>query len=90
MIRLGQAKIKIHRFDEAKAHLDEALTIVHDIGDHRGEATALWYKSLVLDDMGDREGAMKLARESLAILDKIKNPRAQEVQKQLVEWDEGI
>ena len=45
----------------------QALKIIMEIGNLRGEANALWNTSLAQDSLGKRAEAVKLAKDALAI-----------------------
>ena len=44
--------------------------------------------SLAQDSLGKRAEAVKLAKDALAIFDKIESPYAEQVRQQLAEWQE--
>jgi len=66
---------------------EQRLIIAREIGDRRGEGSALWNMSLALDKLDNRGRAIDCARAALKILEEIENPRAEEVKRQLREWE---
>jgi hypothetical protein len=66
----------------------QALFIDREIGDRRGEGTALWNMSLALDELGERFQAIQHAEQALAIREQIEDPRAAKVREQLASWRE--
>ena len=73
-------------YRRAIGYHEQHLQIAREIGDRFGERSTLWNMSLVLDKLGDREGAIKLAEASLKIREEIEDRSAPKVRKQLEEW----
>jgi tetratricopeptide (TPR) repeat protein len=55
----------------ARTHLEEALQIYRQIGDRRGESSALAYLSLLSHHLGKDEAAIQLSQQGLAIASSI-------------------
>ena len=72
---------------KAIEYYEQALAIAREIGDRRGEATALWNMSLSLDQLGNKAQAIEYARDALKILEEIEDPRAENVKRKLQEWE---
>ncbi len=83
---LGTAYKNLGEPHKAIEHYDQARTIFREIGDWRGEGNSIWNMSLVLNGLGNRAEAVKLAGEALAIYEQIKSPIAERVRLQLAEW----
>jgi DNA-binding SARP family transcriptional activator/tetratricopeptide (TPR) repeat protein len=62
---LGDACSRLGYFDEAHAHLTQALSLFHEVGDHIGEARAHQALSWLLDRQGQPEQA--LAHDQVAL-----------------------
>ncbi|HLM61156.1 MAG TPA: CHAT domain-containing tetratricopeptide repeat protein, partial [Pyrinomonadaceae bacterium] len=58
-------------FKEAAQRFDEAASIWRRLGNDKGVAKALYYKTLALFNIGDRKSALAAAQESLALFRKI-------------------
>jgi len=59
------------------------------LADRRGEGNALWNMGLALEELGERERAIDLAEQPLALFDAIEDPRAEKVRRTLAEWRGG-
>ena len=68
------------------------MDIAREVGDRRGEGTALWNRALALNKLEDRAQAIAGAEAALAIFEKIEDRNAEQVRKQLAEWkaSEGL
>jgi CHAT domain-containing protein/tetratricopeptide (TPR) repeat protein len=64
---LGQVLLKLHRSDEARARLTDALDLQRSVHSRRGEAIALHYLGVDADRRGDTETARKLLSEAAQI-----------------------
>jgi tetratricopeptide (TPR) repeat protein len=65
---------------------EQALAIAREIGDLRGEAKALYNASLSLDQLGERAKAIANAEVALAVYEKLEDPNAERIRKQLDQW----
>ena len=83
---LGYAYLALGDAHRAIEHYDLALAVFREIGDRGDEGEALWGKSQALDRLGDRPQAIAQAQAALEIWEQIKDPRIDEVNKQLREW----
>jgi len=87
---LGNLGIAYRNLGEPRKAIEfyeQRLIIAREIGDRRGEGSALWNMSLALDKLDNRGRAIDCARAALKILEEIENPRAEEVKRQLREWE---
>jgi serine/threonine protein kinase len=80
---LGVAHAESGEHDEAVALFTKSLGLQPEAIDR---AKTLWNMSLSLDQLGQRENAIAIAEEALAILVEGKSPDATMVQEQLEEW----
>jgi hypothetical protein len=62
----------------ATTAFEQALTILHAVGDRRGEAVCCWHYGLFLAHQGEREHALPLLRESVAYEAEIGHAKAAE------------
>jgi len=83
---LGLAYDSLGDYRRAGSFHEQSLGIVHEIGDPLMESSALYNASLMLDILGDRAEAIRLARAALIICESIEAPEAEEVRNQLKEW----
>ena len=74
---------------EAKAHYTKAIEAYREIGSPFGEGNSLSGLGDALLAEGDREGARAAWRESVAILDRLPHPLADEVRAKLSDLGPG-
>ncbi len=67
---------------------EQALIIIRELGDRRGEGTLLWNMSLALDQLAERAQAIKYAEQSLLIFDELEAPYTAIIRTQLAAWRE--
>ncbi|HPT37601.1 MAG TPA: hypothetical protein PLZ44_04845, partial [Methanothrix sp.] len=65
---------------------DQALKISKDIEYRKGQAEALFAKSLALGGLDRRTEAVACARQALDIFEQIESPRASTMRELLAEW----
>ena len=63
--------------------------IVREIGDRRGEGTALWNTAFSLKKLGNHAEAIARAAEALPILDATESPSAVKARVALAKWRGG-
>jgi len=83
---LGNAYAALGETRKAIEYHEQALVIDREIGDRRGENTALWNLALAFDKLGERAKAIEYAEVSLKIHEEIEDPFADTVRKKLEEW----
>ena len=66
----------------------EALAVKREIADRRGEGCVLFRMGLALDKLGQRDDAIERAEAALEIFERIEDPNAETVRKQLAKWRE--
>jgi len=69
---------------------EQALVIVRELGDRRGEGNALWNSALALAQLGDRAQALARAAAALRIYEAIEDPNAAQVRAQLAQWRAAV
>ena len=66
-------RIPVSNPNSARVSPTRALVITREIGDRRGEGTALWTRRFALDRLGDRAKPFSTAQGSLTIKDEIED-----------------
>ena len=74
--------------EKAIDQYQQALAISREIGDRRGEGADLGNLGLAYAALGQVDKAREYLAMSLAVFDKIKDPRAEQVKRLLEELDE--
>ena len=77
---------KLGEYEKAIEFFKQHLTIAREIGDQLGEGNALWNMSLTLDKINKRSEAIEYAKSALEIYEQIESPRAEQVRRQIAEW----
>ncbi|MBN1489462.1 MAG: tetratricopeptide repeat protein, partial [Phycisphaerae bacterium] len=62
---------------------EQQLVIVREIGDRRGEGSALGNSALAYEQLDNRAKAIELAQQALAIFEQIENPNVEKVRRLL-------
>jgi tetratricopeptide (TPR) repeat protein len=83
---LGQAHAELGDPRRAFAFYEQALDIATEIGCRRGVGNTLYNMSLALDGLGDRTQAVTRANAALNILERLGDPHAFTVRRQLALW----
>jgi tetratricopeptide (TPR) repeat protein len=83
---LGYTYAELRDARRAIDYYEKALAIARAVGDLRNEGNTLGIMSLAVDKIGDRKRAIEHAEASLKIREKIEDPNAATVRKQLEEW----
>jgi len=83
---LGLAYYGLGESRKAIEYYEQALAIAREIGDRRGEGNYLFNMSLALACLGKRKQAIEYGKETLKIREEIEDPRAEQVRRQLAEW----
>jgi tetratricopeptide (TPR) repeat protein len=83
---LGYAYADSGETHDAIEYYEKTLAIAREIGDLRSEGNTLGNMSLVLDKLGDRKKAIEHAEASLEIRERIEDPNAAKVRRQLEGW----
>jgi DNA-binding SARP family transcriptional activator/tetratricopeptide (TPR) repeat protein len=86
---LGYVYLHLGDIAEAKAHYTKAIEAYREIGSPFGEGNSLSGLGDALLAEGDREGARAAWRESVAILDRLPHPLADEVRAKLSDLGPG-
>jgi DNA-binding SARP family transcriptional activator/tetratricopeptide (TPR) repeat protein len=86
---LGYVYLHLDDIAEAKAHYTKAIEAYREIGSPFGEGNSLSGLGDALLAEGDREGAGAAWRESVAILDRLPHPLADEVRAKLSDLGPG-
>jgi tetratricopeptide (TPR) repeat protein len=86
---LGYVYLHLDDIAEAKAHYTKAIEAYREIGSPFGEGNSLSGLGDALLAEGDREGARAAWRESVAILDRLPHPLADEVRAKLSDLGPG-
>jgi len=68
-------------------HFEQALTIVRELGDRRGEGNALFNSALAFGQLGERAEAIRRMQEALLIFERIGAKHlAERARAQIAEW----
>ncbi len=86
LINLGIAHADLGDARKSIEYFGQALAIAKEIGDRRGEGYSLLNIGLALDSLGERKQAIEYAKAALMIQEDIEDPRAENVRRQLAEW----
>lgn len=83
---LGNAHHSLGDARTAIEFYEQQLVIAREIGYRRGEGSASWNLALALAPLGQRAEAITYAQASLKIKEATEDPRAEQVRRQLAEW----
>lgn len=84
---IGTVHLLLSEPRKAIEYYEQALDILREIADKRGEGNVLWNMSLAQDQLGDRTQAIDCARAALKIQEDIEDPRREKTKRKLQEWD---
>jgi tetratricopeptide (TPR) repeat protein len=85
---LGTDYLALRQVDTALVYYEQALAISREIGDRRKEAQWLAGLGRAYSALGQVEQAKRYLLQSLEILEDIKSPNAEQVKRDLAEFDE--
>jgi tetratricopeptide (TPR) repeat protein len=83
---LGFAYGSLGDYCKAIEHHKQHLSIAREIGDRLGEGNALFNISLAFNEIKERAKAIDYAKSALKIYEQIESPAADNVRRQLAEW----
>ena len=84
---LGLAYAGLWEPTRAIEYYEQVLAIARETGDRRGEGNALWNRALASNELGRRQEAISGAKAALEIYEQIEDPNAENVRRQLADWD---
>jgi tetratricopeptide (TPR) repeat protein len=88
--RLGLALARYGDHAGAGALFDQALVLARKFGDRQQEANLLWYQSIHLAELGNRDLAITRAEESIAVFKAMGKPQAAWYGAQLQKFRMGL
>jgi tetratricopeptide (TPR) repeat protein len=64
---LARASVQLERYDQAQAHIQHAIDLLGELGDHAALAHAVLVRCVVSERLGDHEAALRHSQQALQL-----------------------